>query len=110
MASGALSLKEDVVALGGELQLTRLKEVSIHACCHPPRPPPPRLDTLAHDFARRVLTQVRGARDPAAAMAVYASGERKDGETEYQGVDRAVARSGALGQRTGDATSLDDND
>jgi hypothetical protein len=77
--AGALSLTEDVVALGGELQLTRLKEV-------------------------------RGARDVPATFACYRTAAAT-GADGYAGVDKLVARSGALAAAPPQADgTLDDVD
>ena len=64
--AGALSLTEDIVALGGELQLTRLKEVR----------------------------ECRGADVPKALACYSKDGKAVDGS--YQDVDKSLSKAGAL--------------
>ena len=79
--AGALSLTEDVVALGGELQLTRLKEVR---------------DCRNVSAALSCYDTQRQRR-----------AEDADG---YAGVDKLVSRSGALAAAPQQEGTLDDVD
>jgi len=84
-AGGELAFKEDVMALGGELQLQRLKEK-------------------------------RGARNLTEVRAMYVDETQAvvdtEGNVDYAGVDRMLAREDALapGTETGGADPMDDVD
>lgn len=79
--AGALKLTEDMVALGGRLQLTRLKEV-----------------------------RGGKNRAAALACYVGANGQRVEAGGEYQAVDRFLARAQEPGTGVGVDNALDDQD